>query len=91
MLNTKDVPGFLAAFGTDCASLTAITIPNEPNAVPAADLATAGRACGITSFEGTDMDEVLRGLSQRHPEARILICGSLYLAGHVLRKNDKSA
>lgn len=90
MLNTKDVQGFLAAFGTDCASLTTITIPNEPNAVPAADLAAAGRACGITSFEGTDIDEVLKGLSQRHPEARILICGSLYLAGHVLRKNDKS-
>ena len=91
MINTKDVQGFLAPIAEHCVSLTAITIPNEPNAVPAADLAAAGQACGISSAEGGPINQVLAGLAQRHPEARILICGSLYLAGHVLRENDESA
>ena len=91
MINTKDVKGFLAPIATHCTSLTAVTIPNEPNAVPAPDLANFGRSCGLICFEGADIDQVLRDLSKRHPEARILICGSLYLAGHVLRKNDETA
>ena len=91
MINTKDVKGFLAPIATHCTSLTAVTIPNEPNAVPAPDLANFGRSCGLISFEGVNIDQVLRDISKRHPEARILICGSLYLAGHVLRENDESA
>ena len=91
MINTKDVKGFLAPISPHCKSLTTITIPNEPNAVSAPDLANFGRSCGLTSFEGIDVEKVLQDLSKRHPEARILICGSLYLAGHVLRENDEQA
>ena len=89
MINTKDVKGFLAPISPHCKSLTTITIPNEPNAVSAPDLANFGRSCGLTSFEGIDIEKALQDLSKRHPEARILICGSLYLAGHVLRENDE--
>jgi dihydrofolate synthase/folylpolyglutamate synthase len=91
MLNTKDVTGFLAPIAAHCTSLTAVTIPNEINAFPSADLAEAGRICAIPSFEASDVHAALQDLSQRHPQARILICGSLYLAGHVLRENDASA
>ena len=91
MINTKDVRGFIAPIATHCTSLTALTIPNEPNAVPATDLANFGRSCGLICFEGADIDHVLQELSKRHPKARILICGSLYLAGHVLRQNDEHA
>ena len=91
MLNTKDVKGFLAPIATQCASLTTVTIPNEINAVPSADLAELGRSCAIASREARDVQAALQDLSQRHPRARILICGSLYLAGHVLRENDASA
>ena len=91
MLNTKDVKGFLAPISAHCASLTTVTIPNEINAVTAADLAEVGRSCAIASREARDVQTALQDLSRRHPRARILICGSLYLAGHVMRENDPDA
>ena len=91
MLNTKDVKGFLAPIAAHCASLTTVTVPNEINAVPSADLAEVGRSCAIPSREASDVHVALQNLSQRHPQARVLICGSLYLAGHVLRENDPGA
>ena len=91
MLNTKDVKGFLAPIAAHCASLTTVTIQNEINAVPSADLAEVGRSCAIPSSQASDVHAALQDLSQRHPQTRILICGSLYLAGHVLRENDPDA
>ena len=88
MLNTKDVKGFLAPIAAHCASLTTVTIPNEINAVTAVDLAEVGRSCAIASREARDVQAALKDLSQRHPRSRILICGSLYLAGHIMREND---
>jgi dihydrofolate synthase / folylpolyglutamate synthase len=82
------VTGFLAPIAAHCASLTTVTIPNEVNAVSSADLAEVGRSCAIPSREASDVRAALQDLSQRHPQARILICGSLYLAGHVLRENE---
>jgi dihydrofolate synthase/folylpolyglutamate synthase len=89
MLNTKDVGGFLRPLARHCTSLTALTIPGETNAVPALDLEAAGQAEGINSSSGEAIDTVLKSLAKNHPHARILICGSLYLAGHVLRENSK--
>ena len=89
MLNTKDVGGFLRPLAPHCTSLTALTIPGETNAVPALDLEAAGQAEGINSSSGEAIDTVLKSLAKNHPHARILICGSLYLAGHVLRENSK--
>ena len=87
MINTKDVDGFLRPISKHCQSLAALTIPNEPNAVPAVELAKAGNACGLTCNQGEDIRQLLKKISNRYPASRILICGSLYLAGHVLREN----
>ena len=87
MINTKDVDGFLRPISKHCQSLAALTIPNEPNAVPAVELAKAGNACGLTCNQGEDIRQLLETISNLYPHSRILICGSLYLAGHVLREN----
>jgi dihydrofolate synthase/folylpolyglutamate synthase len=87
MINTKDVDGFLRPISKHCQSLAAVTIPNEPNAVPAVELAKAGNACGLTCNQGEDIHQLLDTISKLYPHSRILICGSLYLAGHVLREN----
>jgi len=33
------------------------------------------------------VQDAITAIRAAHPQARILICGSLYLAGHVMREN----
>ena len=85
MLNTKDVRGFLAPLARVADSLTAVSIPGEANTLPAADTVKAASDVGITAHVAQDVETALASIAQSHPDARVLICGSLYLAGHVLR------
>ncbi|MEO1911407.1 MAG: folylpolyglutamate synthase/dihydrofolate synthase family protein [Paracoccus sp. (in: a-proteobacteria)] len=87
MLNTKDITGYLRPLAGHAASLTAIDIPGEPNTLPARDTANAARQVGITTRTATDAADAIRAIVADAPSARILICGSLYLAGRVLREN----
>lgn len=85
MLNTKDVAGYLRPLADHAASLTAIDIPGEPNTLPATQTADAARQIGMTAHVAQDAAQAVERLVTRHPGARILICGSLYLAGRILR------
>lgn len=87
MLNTKDVAGYLRPLADHAASLTAIDIPGEPNTLPATQTADAARQVGMTAHVAQDAAQAVERLVTRHPGARILICGSLYLAGRILRDN----
>ncbi len=87
MLNTKDVAGYLRPLADHAASLTAIDIPGEPNTLPATQTADAARQVGMTTHVAQDAAQAVEQLVTRHPGARILICGSLYLAGRILRDN----
>ena len=73
--------------GEVAASLTAVSIPNEVNTIPAARTAEEARAVGLPATIAASVQEAISAITAAHPEARILICGSLYLAGHVLREN----
>lgn len=83
MINTKDVAGFLNPIAPHLSALIAVTIPNEINAVPAQDIMSAAQSYNIDASQSEDFETAF----QRAKESghRILICGSLYLAGHVLR------
>ena len=87
MLNTKDVGGYLRPLAPHAASLTAIDIPGEPNTLPAETTAAAARDAGMTAHVAADAADALRAILERAPQARVLICGSLYLAGRILREN----
>ncbi len=87
MLNTKDVAGYLRPLADHAASLTAIDIPGEPNTLPATDTAAAARQVGMTAHVARDAAQAVGDLVTHSPGARILICGSLYLAGRILREN----
>jgi dihydrofolate synthase/folylpolyglutamate synthase len=87
MLNTKDIRGYLAPLSLEAESLTAISIPGEQNTLPADVTATAAREVGFTAHVAADCLEALRRIVAAEPSARVLICGSLYLAGSVLRSN----
>ena len=87
MLNTKDVRGYLAPLAGVADSLMALSIPNEAATLPAADTAQAARDVGMSASVAPDLKSALSSILGQTPEARVLICGSLYLAGTVLREN----
>lgn len=87
MLNTKDVTGFLRPLAEVAADLHAVSIPGATATLPAAETAEAGRAVGLPTLVAPSVLEAVRDIADRDPGARILICGSLYLAGDVLKTN----
>ncbi|TDL79347.1 bifunctional folylpolyglutamate synthase/dihydrofolate synthase [Palleronia sediminis] len=87
MLNTKDVAGFLRPLAGRAESLTAVSIPGETNTLPAAATASAAQGVGLPARVAEDVEDALRHIAARAPESRVLICGSLYLAGRLLREN----
>jgi dihydrofolate synthase/folylpolyglutamate synthase len=84
MLNTKDHTSFIRPLVPLAEQVFTITIPDEPNAVPAATLADTVKTLGGAATSSESFQKALRQASELKPAARILICGSLYLAGHVL-------
>jgi len=88
MLNTKDITGYLKPLADVAASLTAVSIPGEMNTLPAETTADAARRAGFAEVLIADgVRTAIEEITARDPAARILICGSLYLAGHVMREN----
>ena len=87
MLNTKDVTGYMRPLAPLVDHLHAVSIPGEPNTLSAAETLTAARAAGMRASEAGSLDIAVERIAATAPDARILICGSLYLAGHVLRTN----
>nr|WP_237398899.1 folylpolyglutamate synthase/dihydrofolate synthase family protein [Rhodovulum sulfidophilum] len=87
MLNTKDVTGFMRPLAAVAESLTAVSIPGEAATLPAAETCSAARGAGLDAETAGDVQEAVSRIAARTPGARILICGSLYLAGRVLREN----
>ncbi len=88
MLKTKDVSGYLKTLGPRIDTLRAIAIPGESASRTAEEVARAARSWGIESAPAESLDAAVVALAQRPgPPSRILICGSLYLAGAVLRDN----
>ena len=87
MLNTKDVGGYMRPLAGHAESLTAVSIPGEANTLPAEVTAAAAPDAGIAASTATSVAEALARIAQKEPQSRVLICGSLYLAGAVLREN----
>lgn len=87
MLNTKDVSGYMQPLARQANGLTAVSIPGEINTLPANVTASAAEAVGLIATTAGSVVEALSDIAFRDPQARVLICGSLYLAGAVLREN----
>lgn len=88
MLNTKDPGAFIANFKNLEPRVFTIAIPDEVNAIPADELAEIARSNGINATSATSLENALEQASRMDPAPRILICGSLYLAGHVLATHN---
>jgi dihydrofolate synthase/folylpolyglutamate synthase len=87
MLNTKDIAGYLRPLAAVARSLHAVSIPGETATLPAATTAAVAREVGLEAFEASSVQDALQQIIATDPQAKVLICGSLYLAGSVLREN----
>ncbi len=93
MLKTKDAVGFLSAFRGLARHVVTVAIPGEAASMGAGALYDAARAAGLDAAPAEDLEDAMLQLSAwarahaRETPPRILICGSLYLAGQVLVEN----
>jgi dihydrofolate synthase/folylpolyglutamate synthase len=87
MLNTKDVTGYMRPLAPQVTRLHAVSIPGEKNTLPAEATRDAALTAGITATTAPSVAEALAAITATDPQARVLICGSLYLAGSILREN----
>jgi len=88
MLTTKSPGDFLRPLAPFIRTARTMAIPDETLGFSAEALANETRASGISSAQAsTDINAALRELTVAQVPGRILICGSLYLAGHILRAN----
>jgi dihydrofolate synthase/folylpolyglutamate synthase len=86
MMETKDAHAFIAPFKGLVERVFTVPIPDEPNAFDAEALAETVRAEGFDVVAATSVpDALLKSQAALNQPGRVLICGSLYLAGHVLR------
>jgi dihydrofolate synthase/folylpolyglutamate synthase len=86
MMNTRPPADFLAAFEAMAPKVLTLTIPGEPNAHPAGFIAEEAVRAGFDAKPCRSLLPALRG-DARVEGARVVICGSLYLAGDVLARN----
>ncbi|MBX3489971.1 folylpolyglutamate synthase/dihydrofolate synthase family protein [Parvibaculum sp.] len=87
MLDTKDAAGFFAPFAGLAAHVETVTIPDAPASLPAEKLAEAARAAGLDATPAVSLESAIARavVDAGRAGPRALICGSLYLAGHILR------
>jgi dihydrofolate synthase/folylpolyglutamate synthase len=93
MLRTKDAAGFLSAFRGLARHVVTVAIPGEAASLGAGALYDAARQAGLDAAPGEDLEDAMLQIAARaqidagEVSPRILICGSLYLAGCVLAEN----
>ncbi len=90
MMGLKDAAGFLGHFRGLVKGVVTVPIPGAHEAPFAPEaLADVARSLGFTAEPAADIDIALRQVEAASPGAkRILIAGSLYLAGHVLAMQE---
>ncbi len=82
MKQAKDSAEFLRPLLPLAASLWAVSEPGQHSALPVEAIIAAS---GGIARRGPTIADALRGIDRGNGPARVLICGSLYLAGEVLK------
>ncbi|HLS19687.1 MAG TPA: bifunctional folylpolyglutamate synthase/dihydrofolate synthase, partial [Paracoccaceae bacterium] len=88
MLETKSAVDFLRPLAAGVASITTVAIPDAEASFTAERLAEMATEVGSKAQPASSVaDAVGKIAAEAEMPARVLICGSLYLAGHVLAEN----
>ena len=88
MLANKDAAGYLAPFAALAPVLWPVRMAGEHEAYSFAELAEVARAFGLEVRQSAGVEAALGAIAAERAPARILITGSLYLAGDVLAENS---
>ena len=91
MLRTKDAAAYIRPFKGLAKRIIAVTVPGEPNSFPAEELAQIARAEGVAAQSAASIEAAIAAARTARGPARILIAGSLYLAGNVLAAHSGEA
>ncbi|MDP4785698.1 MAG: hypothetical protein NWS38_05440 [Alphaproteobacteria bacterium] len=83
-LNTRDPAEFLAPLAALAGSVRCLAIPEQQASLSADDMTAAAWAQGLDAAAATS---IITAFDQLDPAYPVIICGSLYLAGHVLVQN----
>ena len=88
MLTSKDCEGFLRNFTGLARRMVAIPVPGVEKSMSAQDLADCARGIGLSATSRDTIAEALEAVRKLDldPPPRVLITGSLYLAGEVLKQ-----
>jgi dihydrofolate synthase / folylpolyglutamate synthase len=89
MLASKDAGAFLRNFSGLARRLIAVPIPDQQKCIPAAAIADLARAANVPAQVSSDIASALADAARLRldPPPRVMITGSLYLAGAVLDAN----
>ncbi len=89
MIESKDPAGFLAALAPHVRMAWCVPVPGEHAAIPPTTLAPTARRAGIRAKAAESLEAALALAAQARP-GRVLIAGSLYLAGAVLAAEGRA-
>jgi dihydrofolate synthase / folylpolyglutamate synthase len=82
----KDARGYLGHFGDLPKVVFTVPIPGDRAAWPPRALADLAISQGLKAAPKRSVEAALKAAAE-YPGARVVICGALHLAGHVLDKN----
>ena len=89
LINSKDPSGFLSPLKDLTTALWAIEITDEEASLNAEELSSIAQEIGFEAVAASSIDEAISQIiTKTNSPARILVCGSLYLAGSVLKDNS---
>jgi dihydrofolate synthase/folylpolyglutamate synthase len=88
LINTKSPAEFLAPLRPHSKSLTSIKIPGSDSSFTADEILISANKIGFQAKKTESIERAIKDIvsSERSP-SKILICGSLYLAGNILKQN----
>lgn len=87
MLNTKDPSGYFEQLSGLVHHAYMVPLPSSDAAIPPAELAEISAAHGIPASPYAGLEAALRAAAHHGDDGRILVAGSLYLAGDFLAAN----
>ena len=87
MLKTKDLKAFLNPLFNSAKFLYGIRIQGEENSNSAETIVNQDREIGFSAFKTQKVSDAILQIIKAHPNSRIIICGSLFLAGKILQDN----
>ena len=88
MLNTKDVAGYMQPLLSQSRRLYGVSIPGEAATMTAKETVDVAIDVGFEALVSENVESAIKEIIKQDQNARILICGSLYLAGNILQKNS---